>query len=394
MFFTLHRRTWIIIFMVVLLLIPGCWSGHELTDRLIVLGISLDSVDGKIRLTLQGIHPESFISSMSATSPSIGNNQSTFSLLSADGDSVQEAMQKIDQITPRFLYFGHNAVFFIGEDLAKKGLMPYLDFFARNQWGQESAWIIIAKGGTGQKLLTTSNLLARYPAMGLEEMVRKHQTQFPTFFKFLLNYHGESGSQILVNAIDLKNTSAPSGYQIDQLLLRSSAVFQKDKLTGYLDDLDGQAYDWLKNGLQNSRFTFTQKTDAGAPLLSVVLSGSPAEFHVITSPKLSARLEVTCDFYVTETSTGHLSSPADIKALEDRLDDVLSQRFDQLLNHLQENKADVFDIAEKVHAYHLQTWQEVKDRWPDVYAGLPIEIIVNSHFRNSSVMLKYPGLKE
>ncbi|MDQ7095198.1 Ger(x)C family spore germination protein [Desulfosporosinus sp. PR] len=394
MFAKLSRNTCFLILISILLLLPGCWSGHELTDRLIVLGISLDSVNGKIRLTLQGILPESFISSTSTPSSPTGGDQSTFSLLSADGNSVQDAIQKIDKITPRFLYFGHNAVFFIGEDLAKKGLMPYLDFFARNQWGQESAWIIIAKGGTGQKLLTTTNLLVRYPAMGLEELVRKHQTQIPTLFKFLLNYHSDSGSQILVNAIDLKNTDAPAGFQIDQLLLGTSALFQKDKLTGYLDDLDGQTYEWLKNGFQNSRFSFTQVPDPGAPLLSVMLSGDPAVFQVMTSPKLNVRLQVTCDFNVTETSTSHLSSPADIRALENRLDDVLTQRFDQLMTHLQENKADVFNIAEKVHAYHLRSWQEVQDHWPDVYAGLPIEIVVNSHFRNSSAMDKYPGLKE
>ena len=361
-----------------------------MTDRLIILGVSLDSVNGKIRLTVQGIRPESFIASSSNVAPS-SENKSAFTLLSADADSVQEAIEQIDQLTPRFLYFGHNAVFFIGEDLAKKGIMPYLDFFARNQWGQESAWIVIAKGESGQKLLETTNLLVKYPSLGLEEMVRKHETGIPTLFKFLLNYHATSDCQVLADAMDWLNTPAPPGYQIHQLLLSTSAIFHKDKLIGYLDDPDSQSYDWLKNGFVNARFSFNQTPDPSSPLVGVMLSGEPASFQVTKTPNLGIKITVNCDFFLTETSSVKVSNQKEIRELQNRLDEALTQRFDQLLTHLQAKKVDVFNIAEHIHAYQNQTWQEIKGQWPDIYSQMPKEIIVNTHYRNSSVMVKYPG---
>ncbi len=386
------------------LFLPGCWSGHELADQLIVLGISLDKVNGQIRLTLQGIRSESSVTSGSGTSSGAGSSsnssstggdtQSKFFLLSADGNSVQEALQKIDRLTPRFLYYGHNQVFFIGEDLAKSGIMPYLDLFARDQWSQESSWIIIAEGETGQKLLTTTNLLVKYPSMGLAELVRKHQIQIPTLFHFLLNYHGDSGAQILVSAHGITNATSPPGYRINQLSLHTDALIQGDRLMGYLNNSDAETYDWLKNGFQEASLSFPLSQGQDSPLVGVSLSGEPATFRISDSPELRISLEMICDFTVTENPEGHLNSPADIRELENKLDDFLNQRFEQLFTHLKENKADVFDLAKKVHAYQLPLWQKEQSNWPEVYAELPIDIVVNSHFRNSSIMQKYPGLKE
>ncbi|KLU60761.1 hypothetical protein CEB3_c27340 [Peptococcaceae bacterium CEB3] len=383
-----------VILLCVLLLIPGCWSGHELTDQLIVLGIGLDKVGDKVRLTVQGIRPEASISTASSPTGSGGSDQPPFSLLSADGDSVQEALQKITRRVPRFIYGGHNQVFFIGESLAREGIMPYLDLFARSQWSQESAWVVIARDGTGQQLLTTTNLVAKYPSMGLAQTVRAHQVHIPTLFQFLLHYHDNSSCQILVSAAAAKNKTAPSGYQMEQLRLQPNAIFQGDKLVGYLNSSDCEAYAWLEYGFQGTSFSFPVSTVNGAPALGVSLTGAPAQFRVFSTPELGVRVEVDCNFSVTEDIPSPLNSPAAIRELESKLDQVLSQRFSLLFAHLQEDKTDVFNLAEKVHAYHLALWEKDKDRWPELYAKLPVEITVNSHFRHSGVMTKYPGFKE
>ncbi|CAA7600468.1 germination protein, Ger(x)C family [Acididesulfobacillus acetoxydans] len=383
-----------VILLCVLLLIPGCWSGHELTDQLIVLGVGLDKVGDQVRLTIQGIRPEAAISTASSPSGSGGSEQPPFSLVAAKGDSVQEALQKITRRVPRFIYGGHNQVFFIGESLAREGIMPYLDLFARSQWSQEAAWVVIARGGTGQELLTTTNLVAKYPSMGLAETVRAHQVDIPTLFQFLLHYHEDSGAQILVSAAAVKNQTAPPGYQMEQLRLQPNAIFQGDKLKGYLDDSDGEAYAWLKYGFQGTRFSFPVSALPGAPVLGVSLSSAPAEFRILSTPDLGVGVEVNCNFSVTEDIPSPLNSPAAIRALENRLDQTLSQRFSLLFAHLQADQADVFNLAEKVHAYHLALWEKDKGRWPEVYAQLPVEITVNCHFRHSGVMSKYPGFKE
>lgn len=392
-----HKTLCLLLMSLTLLVLPGCWSAHELTDEFIMLAVSLDKSEQGIRVTLQSIRPE--LSGAEQTSqnkkPNSDSNQKSFFLLAYEGKSFQEALAGIDSVSPRFIYGGHTQVIFIGEALAQEGILPYLDYFARSHWSQDSTWLVIAKQGTGQALLTASNILVKYPSMWLSEMIRKNEVHIPTLYEFLLKYHGDSSSQVLTSAKVSHNEEAPSDFQIDQLNLQSCSVFRGDKLESYLSEADGETFDWLDHGFHGVQFSLSPAGEHATPGVGTVLQGSPATFSLTQaeSGELKVRLNVKVEFSVVEADYRSLTSDSDISLLEDDISQALSQRIHSLIARLQEQKTDVFDIAEKVHEHKPALWRTLAASWPDTFAQLPVEIKVTSHFRHSSVVNKNPGLR-
>lgn len=373
------------------LFLPGCWSSHDLNDQYIVLGIAIDKVGDKVRLTLQGIRPEKINSPNQQSSG--GSEQLPFFILSYDGDSIQEAYRGIDHITPKFVYGGHVQVIYIGEALAREGMMPYLDFFARNRWSLDSSWIIIAKEGTGQKLLTIANSLTRYPSKGLEDLARKRQIHISNLFQFLLNYYGDSGMQVLAFAKPRKEKAAPPDFQLNQFDMQQGALIRGDRLVGYLSDADSETYNWLQDGFNKAHFSLKSTSAAALGLVGLRLKGAPAKIQTVDSDGLTIKVEVQIDFDISENAPA-LQGAKEITALEEKVNQTLSQRIESLFLKLQQENLDVFDMAENVHAHHSQLWQKLKVYWPEVYAHLPIQINVDSHYRSPITMAKSPGVKE
>lgn len=388
-----QSRRSITIFMVfvlsVSLVISGCWDGHELNDQYIILGFSIDKAGDKIRLSIRTVK--------GAAAPSMGKKEDSgseelaFNIFSAEGDSISDAAKGLDHLATRYIYGGHTQVLFIGEELAREGIMPYLDYFIRNRLSRDTSWIVIAKNGKGEDLLTLTDEHIKYPSKTIDDLVRKKTIHVPNLFEFLLNYHGDSMTQALAFDQRGKEKTGPPGFQINQLYIQQGALFREDKLVGYLSDTDSETYNWLQDGFHNVNFDPGIAGDTGD--VGLLLKGNPASIKIMKRDGLSVNIEVNLDFYIMENAPS-LQGPKEIGELEESVDRVLEQRVRSLFTTLQQEKMDVFNIAEKVHAYQNKRWQELKNNWPENYAQLPIQIHVYSHYRNPITMSKSPAQKD
>lgn len=58
-----------------------------------------------------------------------GMGSSPVTLYEASGKSVNEAIRKLTQVSPRIIYLGHLRVVVISEELAKEGIATTVDFY-------------------------------------------------------------------------------------------------------------------------------------------------------------------------------------------------------------------------------------------------------------------------
>lgn len=374
--------------------LSGCWSAHELNDEYILLGESIDKVGDHIQITFQLITPERDADGKSSAGQSSSQSGTPFFLVTGEGKSIAEAIKDYHTKLPRFVYAGHLEVVFISEDVAKEGIMPYLDLYARHYWSLDSSWLVITRG-PARDMLTVQNPLMKYQTMGLQQRVKKQALKISTLSNFLVQYHTDSGMQVLTTA-KIDSPAMPKGYEMEEWMVSNTALFRQDKLVGYLSPQEAECYNYFNQGFQETSFSLKTSPFCPEENLVVALNGKPPVIETTLGDEgLELSVKVKLDFALTEdTCNVKLAGKQDIIALEESVNEELSDRLMEMIKHTQQEQIDVFNIADRLHAMNPELWDEVKDNWPEVYSELPLKIEVDARYRNSRAMSTGPGYKE
>lgn len=127
------NRLRIIIMLLLLLftmLLGGCWDIKYLDELSIVIAIGLDKAEGDdIAVTVQIVNSSEMTSGGNKSS---GSGASSTVIYKETGKTILEATRKIINKNSRKLYFAHNQVLIIGEELARKGVRPLFEYIDRS----------------------------------------------------------------------------------------------------------------------------------------------------------------------------------------------------------------------------------------------------------------------
>lgn len=108
-------------------LLAGCWDRNELNEISLVVGLGLDKVDDKYKVSVQLVNP-----SRVAPKAGVSSNASPVVTFEESGKTLPEALRRMEVQVPRKLYFAHLRMIVLGEELAKSGISKPLDFISRN----------------------------------------------------------------------------------------------------------------------------------------------------------------------------------------------------------------------------------------------------------------------
>ena len=158
-----------------------------------------------------------------------------------------DAMRRAISISGRKLYWAHTYVLIISDTVARQGIMPILDLLTRGAEFRYNIWLAVSKENTAGKILASKPKLYDSVSFQLAD-VFKAQKSSSYFLNseawyFIKDYTGEGISPVL-SAVKLYDNN---GKQIPNL--SGGAVFKKDKLVGYMDEIDAKSLLIVKNEL-------------------------------------------------------------------------------------------------------------------------------------------------
>lgn len=135
----------IVIIFPVFLLLTGCWSSHELTERGFVQGIAIDqNKEGKIKLTTQIYKPTN---GSAGGSSSKGQQSQQYINVQTQNISIEGAIHNIPTYIGRNAHFSQMRIMIIGEKLAKKrDIREVIGYFVRDDESRLTTKIVIAQG--------------------------------------------------------------------------------------------------------------------------------------------------------------------------------------------------------------------------------------------------------
>ncbi|MFD2442838.1 Ger(x)C family spore germination protein [Bacillus sp. CGMCC 1.16607] len=372
-----------------LLLTTGCWNRRELNELSITLGIGIDrTMNGQYLVTAQVVNPgEVAAKGASGQSPVI--------IFQAKGETMLEAFRKMTKESPRRIYPSHLRILVIGESLAREGIGKPLDLISRDWELRSDFYITVAKGRNAEDILKVLTPLEKIPANQLFNALKVSSkawsaTSGVTLYELIENMVSVGKQPVLTGvhmAIEGDEKTSFSKQNVEmtkpsaRLFFGELAVFDRDKLVGWLDEKQSRTYNSITNKTKSTVVNITcpeggkavlQLVNPNAKMKGKVKNGQP-EINIEYRAEYNVG-EVECDIDLTK-----LENISKLEKIEERR---IEKMFKQSIKQIQEkHKKDIFGFGEAIHRADPKAWKKLKNNWDNEFQTLPVNIKIDVKIR-------------
>lgn len=371
------------------LAVAGCRDVLDLNDRAIVIAVGLDAGDS----------PEQVDVAVAVAAPGQGaaggggggggmaappGMQFRLIVRSAPGRTVEEALVGINPGLGRRIYLGNTALVVIGEELARRGVRPWLDHFIRSSDFPLKAWVVVVEGRARDFLAAPSDetgfqvmdVLETFER-GAPRQVLTHNLRFWQFYDRLVAPHRDPWCAYVV--------PLAQSHLMDGL-----AVFSGDRLAGVLRDEEATAFGWfLPEPFTPHVFVLPPEGPgpggAGGPL-GLRPAGETVALRLklvrttvsVASPdpkRLAAR--VRADVFVVEGLPVTEGRTADVRAWEAQAAAAVAGMVDSMWDQLKAWRADPLGFSETFRRRDPR----LVDAWREELGRVELDVTADLVFR-------------
>jgi len=330
----------------VMLNLSGCWDSRELNTIGIVSGVGLDkaTTPDDIEMTVQIANvsgeqqSSSMMSSQSSSNGTASTGGSNFFNAKDTGPDVLSILHKLTHAYSRKLYFSHNDLIILGEDLAKEGVRDSLDFFARSYEPRLTAYIFVAKGKAADVFDVQPNfekITAAEITMLMNDPVGSIDKNVVQVSDLLVGLISETTSAV-APMIEVKEQSGKK-----QIYVSGLAVFKKDKLVGELSAMESRGYKWVKSNIEYSAL----KVDIEGETAEIIVTSSKGKItpQINDDGSVKIKVEITAEGSLdSQTGTVNLAELKNAKLLKKATESVIKKEVETTINKTRELDADIF----------------------------------------------------
>ncbi|WP_226003295.1 Ger(x)C family spore germination protein [Paenibacillus sp. BJ-4] len=364
------------------LLLNGCWDRKELNELGIAIGIGVDMEGEQYQVTAQVVIP-SAVASKSATSG--GSPVVTYQ---ATAPTIQEAIQKMTDTSPRSIYLSHIRMLILGEAYARKGISDVIEALMREPFTRSDFYIATAKNNKASTILKIPTALEKLPAnkmfASLDTLTKTWAPATKVTMDQLLSNLADPDIQSTLPALEaigsiessidkgVEDTSSIS----PKTTLRFSGigVLKKDRLLGWLNEQDSKGFNYIRNEVETT--TGHADCEGGGNIALLTLNSDTKNKVIIRDGEPVIVISVTNNSTVREVNCQHmkLSSMADIKEIEA----ASNEKIVEILKHSVETvrrefKSDIFGFGQLIYQSNPELWKRMKETKENPFMDLQIE---------------------
>lgn len=383
------------------LLLGGCWDRRELQERSFVLAVGVDyaeppadSAEQAERQTETFVQPKGrkvYLLSLQLLNLSASDNNAEsgpggaekYFVITSSGQSLFEIVRDMGGQSSRTLWFEHIQTIVINEDVLKEdGINPIVDFFSRDS-EMRARIRVITTPNQARKVLEFKTPNGEPSGIFLSGLLRNHVKD-----AHLMGARTDMGFvlQYLANKVDFVLPRVVlSG---DVLKVGGGIAMKQDKMVGVTDE-------YTTKGMKLIRAT------EKSALITVSCPAHPEQIftfelfqhHTKLTPRIDGdKITFTLDIYMIGNigelqrcpDPGHKASdPAFVKQLEVLFADEVKRNVQHTWQTTQKMKVDVLAAGKALKGSRPERWEKVEDRWPEVFATIPLESSVNVTIRGS-----------
>ena len=233
-------------------LLSGCWDQKELNDIVLIDGVGIDKAkDGQVEVTVSMVIPQA-----QSAAGEWGREEKELvahilvGVRYATGVTVAKAMEQLQTKIPRKIFLGHLQAIVISEKVAKEGITDYLDLFLRHPRPSTHAYVFISKGSAKELLSLQTEL---YSPVEIIRGIARTETLMNRTILDVYEMLKDGDTAIPM----IEKLPPEKGKKPNQTIpyLNKTAIFNKDKMVGSMDDSLTRGAMWIRNEIKEARIT-------------------------------------------------------------------------------------------------------------------------------------------
>ncbi|QEY34450.1 Ger(x)C family spore germination protein [Caproiciproducens galactitolivorans] len=369
--------------------LTGCWNSRELNTLAFATSLGLDKTDKGILMTVQVFNPRAIASQKTV-------NETYVIIYTQEGKDIMEMVRRMITQSPRKINVTHLQTVIFGEEFAKEGIGPALDFFSREHQFRTDIYFTVAYDSTANQILRTQSKLDANPSNNLFSSIKSSDQIWAGSKSVkiieLINSIISDGKEAVVTGVEI--TSRRPGrdtlgelekMEDDPIRVRNLAFFKGDKFAGWLDEDECKGYNYLMGNVWDTvgyveapeigKIT-TEITNMEADRNVELVNGKPV-IHV--SLKFRSNIE-------NVTGTLDISKVENLRKIEMLCEKKLKKQCLKSLAHTKEYGSDIFGFGELIHRKYPSYWKTVKENWSEEYKQVPVDLKIDYEIQRTGTL--------
>jgi spore germination protein KC len=367
----MKMNKFIILVSVLCLLLSGCYNRRELNELAIAVGMAIDYKDGKYRVSVQVIDPNS------ASSRKAASGSTPVIIYNSKADSIFEAVRKLTTISPRKIYFSHVRIIVIGEKLARKGIGESLELITRDPEFRSDFHIVISKDIEAKKVLSVLTPLENYSAQKLFDSLQVSEKawaptnaiEFDALISDMLTYGKSAVLTGVVAKGDVDEGSEMKNIEktdpITKLRFSGLGVIKGDKLVGWLNEVESKGYNYIIGEVQNTVGPI-DCPNKGKVIVEVnnVKSNIKGKF-VNGKPKIKVELNYEVNVAEVLCKNLRLTEPEHIEILEQNTEKRNLEILKTSVKKAKKLGVDIYGFGAALYRDNPNEWHKIEKKWTE-----------------------------
>jgi spore germination protein KC len=384
------------IFLLCITLLTGCWNRRELNELALVMAIGIDKVGDKYKITLQVVDPGEV-----AVGKKGGGSRSPVVTYSETDEHIFPAIRKLTKTAPRKMYFAHLQMFVISEDVAKEGISTVLEFLSRDHEVRKDFYITVAKNTSAENVLQNVTAIEKIPANKMHSSLKTSEAVWaPTVavrLDELIAFLTSDGINAVLTGITyvgkndkrktLDNVKAIKPYGL--LKYQNIAVFNEDKLVGWLDETESKGYNYIVEKVKNTvgPVPCSEKENETEELIIEIIRIKTDLKGKMKNGKPEIDVHLRAEANVAEAGCEiDLTKPETIKMLERTTNKRSKMILESAVKKAQELQTDIFGFGEEIHRVDPKAWKKLKKNWDEEFSNMQVNIRTEYTIRRSGTI--------
>ena len=366
------RKLKILIIIILLFSLCGCYNYRELNEIAIVSAIGIDKTDDGYKMAVQIMNTKK-----EGQDTNSSGSQPKFIVYTAEGKTIQGILRDFVLESPRRLYATHLQLLVISEDLAKDGISDILDWFARDSESRKQFYVLVSENNQTEDILNTLTSLETLNSKKITSNIDT-DTRFlgvaeQTTFENVLATYLNDKQELVLPSIRLegdsdageKNSNIEQSSPKTQIFLSPLAVFKDDKMLGYLTKEESIAMSFIKNKLKSTVIDY--KCSDNDYISSEIISSKTSLQPDISSnkPKVTIKIngkaninEINCDWDLENNETILKIN----KMLERKIENIINDSIDSISQRFD---SDIFGFKDLFYKKDPKYYKTIKDQLTD-----------------------------
>lgn len=371
----------IIILILPIFLLTGCYNYKELNQLAIATAVEIDKVDEEFHLLVQVANTKNQNNATTA-------NQPLFVTYESKGRTLQEAFRNIIKESSRKIYGMHIQLLVITENIAKEDLQSTLDFLFRNTEIRKEFYVVVdatAENNNLLKVLTPVTNLSSKSIMDTLETNNKYVgiSNLVTFNDLMDIYLDDNKELVLPTVYvegsyeegkdeeNLETTASDTKIKLGNL-----AVFKDEKLMGYLTKEESIVVNFLKNEIHDVLITYECSENK---YITSELTLDKTKIK-IDLKNLKVKINISGSGYIAEYGCNKDLSKEDIiKEINKDLNEYIENSVKKhILSINSKYNTDIYNFKDMIYKQDPKYFNKIKDNYyEEVFNKLTYEVSSN-----------------